>query len=316
MIERQVELLANEIELLLATLPDAAGLYDLAKEPLTKRARALAAENAHARPWPLLPLTVCQSISGHFERALPAAAALQFLMAAGDVFDDIEDADSPESLAAKYGSPVATNVGTTLLILAERAIGQLKARGVEDHVIIQVMDTINSYYTCACAGQHLDLSLSSEEAFSEEVYLRVTGMKSASQVECACRIGTLLAIADQHLIDAFTMFGHNLGMAAQVTNDIHGIVNGTDIISRKITLPLVYALAQADDEVRSQLRPVLRRQSEFRPDPVRVRDLLFRTGAVHYAIVKMESYRQQASDILSQIGRSGANVEVLKLFLE
>jgi geranylgeranyl pyrophosphate synthase len=259
---------------------------------------------------------VCEAISGHYERALPAAAALQLLTAAAEVFDDIEDADSSESLSAKYGSAVATNVATTLLILAEKAITRLKERGIEGGVIVRIMDVVNSYYTTACAGQHLDLSLNSEMSVSEDMYFRVTDMKSASQVECACHIGALLAKTNQELIKLFTKFGHDLGVASQITNDIQGVIQGSDIAKRTITLPVIYALTQADNRTRNQLRLAFRKPSELVLDTAQIRDLLFRTGAIHYTTIKMEFYKQRALDILSKAEAAGASVERLKLFLE
>lgn len=312
----QAEILRDEIEAVLAPLSEVAGLYALVKEPLAKARRGLAADTAHSPPWLLLPLIVCEVISGHYEQALPVAAALQFLMAAGDVFDDIEDADSSESLSAKYGSAVATNVATTLLILAERSIVRLKVRGVENRVIVCVMDAVNSFYTTTCTGQHLDLSLASDKPVSEDIYLRATSLKSASQVECACHIGALLANANQELIDTFSLFGHNLGMAAQITNDIQGITKSNDILKRTITLPVIYALTQTDGEVRNQFERAFSKQSESKPDPVRIRDLLFRCGAIYYATIKMEFYKQLALDSLSEAERMGPCVKRLKLFLE
>jgi len=314
--ERQAELLKCEIEAVLADLAQAPDLYGLLKQPLSQARRGLAGQSAFDRPWPLLPLIVCEAISGHYEQALPAAAALQFLMSAGDVFDDIEDADSLESLPGRYGFAVATNVGTALLILAEKAITRLKIRGVEDSVIVRVTDVVNSYYTKACMGQHLDLSLAPGMAISEDTYLRVIAMKSASQVECACHVGALLASSNQELVDKFTAFGGNLGMAAQIGNDIQGITRGGDIIKGKISLPVIYALAQTDGEVHNQLELAFGKQAKSVPDPMQTRDLLFRTGATHYATVKMEFYKEQALDNLREAKQAGASVERLKVFLE
>jgi len=314
--ERQAQLLRDEIDALLVPLCDSASLCDLAQEPLTKARRGLAKGTARDLPWPSLALIVCEAISGHYERALPAAAALQLFMAAGDVFDDIEDADSSDSLSARYGSAVATNVATTLLILAEKALTRLSETGVADSVIVRIMDSVNSFYTTACAGQHLDLSLAPDMAVSEEAYLRVISMKSASQVECACYIGALLATTDQELIDKFAIFGQNLGMAAQITNDIQGITHSSDIVKRNITLPVIYALTQADERARNQLELAFRRPSESVLDTAQIRDLLFHIGAIHYATVKMQLYKQRALDILSEAERAGAIVERLKPFLE
>jgi geranylgeranyl pyrophosphate synthase len=314
--ERQAEKLRHETEELLAPLSDADGLCDLIKEALTQGKRGLGAEAAQDKPWLLLPLVVCEAISGHYERALPAAAAVQLLKAAGDVFDDIEDADSSESLSARYGPAIAINVANTLITMGEAAITRLKAKGVEDCTIVRVMDVVNSYCITACAGQHLDLSLASKMDISEDMYVRVTGMKSASQIECACYIGALLADANQELADIFAKFGHNLGIAAQITNDIQGITRGSDILKHKITLPVIYALTQAGDETRNKLEITFGQQSETVTDPTQIKDLLFSSGAIHFATVKMEFYKQQALDILSEAEEAGAKVERLKLFFE
>jgi geranylgeranyl diphosphate synthase type I len=314
--ERQAEKLRREIEELLVPLSDADGLHDLIKEALTQGRRGLGAEVADDKPWPLLPLVVSEAISGHYEHALPTAAALQLFMAAGDVFDDIEDADSSESLSARYGPAIAINVANTLITMAEAAITRLKAKGVADHIIVRVMDVVNSYCTTACAGQHLDLSLASKTNISEDIYVRVIGMKSASQVECACHIGALLATDNQELINTFTIFGHNLGMAAQITNDILGVTRGSDILKYKITLPIIYVLTQRGGKARNQLELTFSKQSEPTLDATQIRDLLFRSGAIHYATIKMELYKQRALDTLSKAERAGARVERLKLFFE
>ena len=312
--EIQAELVRHEIEVLLTPLSGVVGFYDLVKEALPRGRPALAFRTVHK--WALLPLMVCESMSGYYEQALPASAAIQFLIAAGEVFDDIEDADSSESLSARYGSAVATNIATTLLILAERAITQLQGRGVPDCTIVRVMDAINSFYTSACAGQHLDITCTPEMAVSEDTYLSVAHMKSASTTECACNIGALLATEDQELIDTFTLFGNNLGMDSQIANDIQGIILGVDITKRKITLPVIYALLQTGGEVSNQLKQAFYTPTESAPDPKQIRDLLFASGDIHYAIIKMELYKQNALNTLSKAESLGATVDRLKVLLK
>jgi len=310
MLEEQAELVREEIDLLLASLPNDVAFCDLVKEPLI-RLRCVC-----DRPWSLLPLIVCEAISGHYEHVLPAAAALELLSAAAEVFDDIEDADSSESLSAKYGGAVATNIATALLILAGKEITRLQKTGVADAIVIRVMDAVNSFHITACAGQHLDLSITSETTPTEEVCLRIAGMKGASTTECACHIGALLALADQELIDRFALFGYNLGMASQIANDIQGIMYGHDIAKHKITLPLTYAFNQTDDKALNKLKLAFNKPCESVPDPTEIKDLLFSIGAIHYTTIIMDFYKQRASDILSTIEKSGLNIERLKLFLE
>ncbi|MBI4286608.1 MAG: polyprenyl synthetase family protein [Chloroflexi bacterium] len=313
--KRQAEQLREEIEAVLAALPNEASFHDLVKRPLTHAKRGLAADSTHNQPWALLPLLVCEAISGHYEQALPVAAAVQFLMAASDVFDDLEDADCPESLSARYGPAMAINTATALLSLAQRAEVRLEARGIDARIVVRAVDAVSSFCINACAGQHLDLSPDSSTSISEDTYLRMASLKSAWALECACYVGTLLATANEELIATFALFGRDLGIAVQIANDIHGIGSGNDIAKRKVTLPVIYALAQTDGDARGQLERAFLRQAEFVPDAQEVRDLLFRTGAMHYATVIMELYRQRAGDNLSRARQAGANVERLKLFL-
>jgi hypothetical protein len=50
--------------------------------------------------------------------------------------------------------------------------------------------------------------------------------------------------------------------------------------------------------------------------PEQIRDLLFSTGAVQYAMIKMELYKQQATDILVRLDCAGIKIEQLQQFLE
>jgi geranylgeranyl pyrophosphate synthase len=312
---KQADLVNDEIEVLLASLSGVAGFSDIIREPLAGFRQRMVSEAVCYKPWHLLPLVVCEAICGYYEHAIPASAALQLFMAAGEVFDDIEDVDAAGSLPAKYGPAIATNTATALLILAEGVISRLKARDVEDRIIVRVMGAFNSFYTTACAGQHLDLSLTSKTV-SEDIYLRVVSMKSATTIECACHIGAVLATASQELIDSFTPFGHNLGMASQIANDIQGITCRSDIVKHRVTLPVIYALAHTEGEAHNRLELAFSKPCECVPSPTQTKDLLFESGAIHYAMIRMEIYKQRALNILNRLENTGTNVERLRLFLE
>lgn len=314
--KRQTELLNGEVEALLARLIHAGSLHNLARESLTRVRQGSAAQSIHYNNWPLLPLIICEAISRSYEHALPAAAAFQLLRAAGDVFDDIEDADTSESLYTKYGTALATNVATTFLILAEKAMTELEERGVSDNIIVRIIDLVNSAYTTACIGQHLDLSYTSKTIALEDTYFKLAYMKSASSIESACHVGALLSTENKELINLFATFGYNLGMTSQIANDILGITRGSDIVKPKMTLPVIYALTQTNGKDYNKLEMFLTKVSERVPDTTQIKDLLFRTGAIHYSTVKMELYKQQALDKLTEAERLGVNSKLLRPFLE
>jgi geranylgeranyl diphosphate synthase, type I len=309
------DLVDDELNGLLDSLPDESGFRDLITDPLTRVGRGIEL-GAHSKPLYLLPLVVCEAVCGHYELAIPASAAMKLFIAAGEVFDDIEDADAGGSLSARFGPAIATNVATALLIMAEGAISRLKAKGVADCTITQVMEAVNSFYLTACSGQHLDLLFNSNSVISEDLYLKMASMKSATTVLCACHIGAFLGKASKELLDSFASFGHNLGMASQIANDIQGITSETDIFKAKITLPVIYALSQTVGDVHNQWELTLTKACKSDSNTKRFKDLLFKTGAIHYAVVKMELYKQNALNILDGFEKAGSNIEKLKLYLE
>jgi geranylgeranyl pyrophosphate synthase len=312
----QVALLRREIEENLLPLNGITGYCEILRESLSQGNPLKDSEEKQGRPWPLLPLLVCQTVCGQFEQALPAAGAMYFLKTAAEIFDDIEDTDSPASLSARYGPAVATNAASTLLILAEKAILCLQSRGVEDRTVIRVLKAVNSFYTTAGIGQHLDLSVTSGKILSEEKYLEIIHLKSASVIECACQVGALLAAANQETIDKYTQFGYYLGMASQIANDIQGVTSGKDITRRKITLPAIFALAHGNTQVRRQMENFFSHPSEPVNNLEEILQSLFHSGAIQYSLIKTELYKQQALDFLSEVENSGKDANLLKLFLE
>lgn len=313
---KQTELLRREIKVLLAPLSSTADLGGLIQKSINDVIEKSANENKRNHPWFLLPLVVCESISGHYKQSLPAAVAFQLFIVAGNIFDDIEDADSPQSLSARYSPAIAINVATTLVALAEKEIIRLKTQGVAELTITQIQDVFNSSFIDVCIGQHLDLSLIQGSVISEEIYLKIIELKTGSTMKCACHVGALLATNDIDLINLFIDFGRSLGMASQIANDIQGILSGNDIQRRKVTLPIIYALSQTDTDTHYMFESTFIKKTEDIPDVVRTKDRLLSIGAIHYAMTKMELCKQLALDVLSKIEIKIGKQERLRLFLK
>ena len=311
--ERQAGLLLEEIERLLASVSVVPELHAILEEASGNSAPPRRDEQAYGRPWTLLPLIVCEEISGQFEAALPVAASIVLFKSAAEVFDDIEDADSSESLSSRHGVAMATNAATTLLVLAEKALAGLATNGVRDCSVARVVDTANSYYAAACAGQHLDLSRRSDISISEETYLGIATMKSASHLECVCCLGAIVGGADESEVKLYSEFGRNLGIAAQIANDIQGVSTGVDILNRKVTLPVINALGLEEG---SETLSAWYGGNKTENYAGAIKDLLFRLGAVYYAVVKAEFYRRRARDVLDKVMPRGEIGARLKMFVE
>jgi geranylgeranyl pyrophosphate synthase len=312
--KRLAGLLKDEMDYALSELSKASGLIELVRASLIQTGHGLNSKTKSEMPWPLLPLIVCGMICGKEERALPAAAAMQFFFAAGDVFDDIEDMDSSASFYAKYGLAAAVSTASTLLMLGELSLTKLKEQDLDSETIVKIIENVNSHYITSCAGQHLDLSLNNRYSISEDDYLKIIAMKSASQLECSCCVGALCGGAEQRKMNLIASFGRNLGLALQLVNDIRGIVKGNDIIKHKVTFPIIYGLTQTKPSIKKQLKISFANRNENAKDPASIREVLFQSGAIHYTIVKTEYFKQLASDNLSEMEKMGVNVKQLRPF--
>lgn len=206
---------------------------------------------------PLLTLLSCQAAGGHVEQAVPAAMAVELIHNFSLVHDDIED-DSDlrrhrPTVWKVWGDAHAINVGDGLFALAHYHMGRLRERGVDAQRVLAATSILDQTCIALTEGQFLDLLFESMQRVSLDQYLWMIRNKTAALISCACEAGAILATDVGSVRDALHRFGYNLGMAFQIEDDILGIwgdssVTGkpahADILSRKKTLPVVYAWDQ------------------------------------------------------------------------
>jgi competence protein ComQ len=260
----------------------------------------------------ILPLIVYQSLTRKYKLALPVTVSLIFLKAAADIFDDLEDADNPQTISSRWGRPVANNTATSFLILAERTLSH--QTDLRSETKLNILQCVNHYYSLACLGQHLDLSTPPGHLITEDEYCHIIHLKSALVSECAVRAGSLLAGSSPGCLEYLTKFGYYLGMACQLNNDLKGILDGADLKARKITLPWIFALTQADSASHKVLMAYLNDISGISKTNS-VKNILFSCGAVQYSLYKSEYYKQLALANLAKAQLPGRVVKRLSSIL-
>jgi len=235
--------LSRELHALIAHQPWPADYAGLVEQALLPHPFADGMRPGISR-WAALVLA-CASACGHRgEAAEQTAVAAALMMAALNVFDDAEDGE----LAPGVTAEVLVNVGTGLLLLfhqvcATPSLRELPAPGLA--VLVEAA-------LRACGGQHRDLSTAADaETMTPEAAVAISAAKSASLVVALCRVGALAGGARGLLLARYAAFGHHLGMAAQLANDLAAVqeVAGTkaDRVRRRPTLPLVYAVQRPRD---------------------------------------------------------------------
>jgi geranylgeranyl diphosphate synthase type I len=219
-------------------------------------------QEAGKRLRPLLCLLSCEANGGDWRQALPAAAAIELIHNFSLIHDDIEDNSLQRrhrpTLWSLWGQAQAINVGDGLFAVSRLALQRLGDRGVCPDKIVQAFHLIDETCLGLTEGQYLDLAFESEDSVTVDMYMEMIGKKTAALMGCATQMGALLATDDDFIIETFASFGYQLGLVFQIVDDMLGIWGvgeatgkgvGEDIVNRKKSLPIVYALETGDGEL-------------------------------------------------------------------
>jgi geranylgeranyl diphosphate synthase type I len=257
-------------------------------EALVARGKLLAGRGGFC--WGMTPSLVCEAAGGDPTRAVPAGVALECLIAAVDILDDIEDDDAPDALWRRCGLPTAANIATLLLFLAPRATSRLARHGLPPATVDEVAQVFARAGVLACTGQQHDLDPDGGRALDEEAYLAVCELKAGALVEAGCRAGALVAGAAPAVVEAFGAFGRQLGVAMQVGNDLIAIDGEQaargDLAAAKRTLPLVFALGYGPESARREIAALVARIDRGQAaaeEASRLRRLILDCGGVEYS---------------------------------
>jgi geranylgeranyl diphosphate synthase, type II len=157
------------------------------------------------------------------------------------IHDDIEDNDitryGKETIHARYGIPVAINIGDFLIGEGYRLIGE---SGLPPEIVTESLKIISREHKNLTLGQGAELiSVKTGELLSLSDMLNVFENKTAAAFKVSLLLGAAVAGADQPALDLLGRFSHCIGIAYQIKDDLsdyHG-ENG-DITIRKFSVLL------------------------------------------------------------------------------
>ena len=292
--------------------PSTHGLYEMVRYHL-----ALDGSGASGgkRMRPLLGLLAYASIAGDHQRALPGAAAVELGHNFSLVHDDIEDGDTERrhraTLWKRHGIPQAINTGDTLFSLSRIALHRLTDLGFSDAKVLRLMRLYDETCLALCEGQYIDIATSESDALmSVDGYFDMIGRKTAALISASIEAGALLATDDENVIARYRGFGWALGLAFQLNDDLLGIWGAeettgkepSDVVNRKKTLPVIYAMEQAGPEDRERLLALYARPDPTADEVAEIVDILERVGARDYARDQARHYRDEALAELDAAG--------------
>lgn len=254
-----------------------------------------------------LCLLACEATEGDYREALPAAAAVELVHNLSLIQDDVQDDDAERrhrpTVWSIWGKPQALNAITAMHGLANLALSRLGENGTPFSKQQYTQRLLNETILKMSEGQYCDMSFEKRLDIDVSSYLDMIEGKTAALVSCSMEMGAVLGADERSYIEAFREFGYNLGLAFQIRDDILGIwgvsertgkPEASDIMNKKKSFPLVYALETPKSRAREELIEVYEKETIDNDGVDRVLNILESIGAQAHSQGIAEEYRDRA----------------------
>jgi len=271
----------------------------------------------------VMTLLACEAAGADWQIALPAAAAVELLHNFSLIHDDIEDLGETRrgrpSVWKIWGKAQAINTGDAMFALANISILNL-ADSVSTKVALQAGALFHATCLRLTQGQHLDISFENRDEVELDTYWKMVGGKTAALLAFCLQAGALAAGADLEIQAHYRDFGHYLGMAFQVQDDILGIWGvedqtgksiTDDLVTRKKTLPVIYGLAQ-----KKTFYQIWAEQDITAENAVQLAEILQAEGGRAYAQSAADRLTDLALDALEKAQPEYQAGEILKILAQ
>lgn len=269
---------------------------------------------------PLLVLLCAEACGGDWQKSLPVASSVSFLHNFSLIHDDIEDNSATRrgrpTIWTKWGLPQALNSGDLMFSMAYACMIQLNETGHNTEKTLTALNILQLTIQELVQGQYLDMAFETREEVSLDDYWQMVNGKTAALIAASCRLGALMADANEETQNHLADFGRLMGLAFQVVDDWLGIWGdltqtgkaiGSDLISRKKTIPILFGLKHSIN-FRMQWR------NEIDHNTVSyLADILTTCGAEAHTLAEADRLTEEALNSLNAaFPKSNPHVDILR----
>ncbi len=233
-----------------------------------------------------------------------AASLVELLHTATLVHDDVVD-DSDErrgffSINALWKNKIAVLVGDYLL-----SRGLLLSVQNKDYELLEIVSFAVKEMS---EGELLQIEKTRNLNLSEAVYYDIIRKKTASLIASCCAIGAASAGANKEQIEQMRLFGEKIGIAFQIKDDLMdygdqdiGKPRGIDLKEKKLTLPIIYTLNQAEPRVRKSIINTIKNHHNNKKKVNEVIAYVNAHQGINYTQLAMKKYVDEALAIIDQL---------------
>lgn len=246
---------------------------------------------------PILILLMAKNLGKVSLATQYAAVGLELLHTASLVHDDVVDESGERrgqaSINASYNNKVAVLVGDYIL-----STSLLNVAKTKNDIIIQELANLGRILS---DGEILQLTNTSNQGLSEDIYFQVIEKKTAALFEACCSMAALSVGIDAENLDEIKEFGRNVGIIFQIRDDIFdyfeskeiGKPTGNDMLEGKLTLPVLYALNTTHNEEMIALSAKVKNRSIKPEEIAELVQFTLSHGGIEYAEQTMMDYHER-----------------------
>lgn len=222
------------------------------------------------------------------DKTADISAVIEYIHTATLLHDDIVD-------GAKYrrGKPSANVVyGNDIVVLCGDFLYSRAYTLLTEYGDKNIQRTISETALIMSEGEVVQLLKTADVDITMEEYLQIIRRKTAVLFSAACVTGGRIAAASDEKCENLRNFGHFLGLAFQMTDDMMDYLGdsqtmgkkpGTDLYEGKLTLPLIILLEKCDEKEKDEIKNIFEKEKRS-PE-----DLKYVSGLLHKYKIKDEA---------------------------
>ncbi len=256
---------------------------------------------------PLLLMLVARALDYKGQDHTKAAAIIEFIHTATLLHDDVVDESE-----LRRGKETANNVfGNAASVLTGDFLYSRAFQMMVELNQMQIMQILANATNKIAEGEVLQLLNCNNPDITEAQYMQVIYCKTAKLFEAACDVASVLADASDREQEALHQYGLHLGNAFQIADDVLDYIAdsdtlgkniGDDLAEGKTTLPVIYALKNAQAQDQQLIRQAI--EQGHHPEMAKIIDIIKHSGAIEYAVSKAQQAAQSAIDSLDILTES------------
>ncbi len=219
-------------------------------------------DNRGKRIRPAFLFLLARASDLYHEQGINASLAIELIHTATLLHDDVVDNSNfrrgQETVNYKWTNLISVLMGDYLFAKAFRLMVETGS--------IPLVEAISRATERVSVGELRQVEETSNFDLSEDEYLKIIADKTASLFAVSCEAVPILAGMNGDARRRFSHFGESIGTAFQIADDlldytgdikVTGKEPGNDIITGKVTLPLIYTLRQSDRKCRKEILDIL-----------------------------------------------------------